>query len=67
MLARLRSELARAGDPKKAAAMQAYMKSAMPYRGVSAADMRAICRRVFAAHRVESVPDGARKWREACL
>ena len=40
----LRAELARAGDPKKTAAMQAYMKSAMPYWGVQTAELRAICR-----------------------
>jgi 3-methyladenine DNA glycosylase AlkD len=63
LLALLRAELSRAGDPKKTAAMQAYMKSAMPYWGVQTAAQRAITRRLFAAHRLET----AAEWREACL
>jgi len=59
----LRIELARAGDPKKTAAMQAYMKSAMPYYGVQTPAQRAITRRLFAAHRLET----AAEWRTACL
>ncbi len=62
-IALLRADLARAADPKKAPAMQAYMKSAMPYRGVQAAEMRAICRRVFAGHPIETPA----AWRESCL
>jgi 3-methyladenine DNA glycosylase AlkD len=34
--------------------MQAYMKSEMPYRGIKSADMRAICKRVFAEHPLDS-------------
>jgi 3-methyladenine DNA glycosylase AlkD len=34
VLVRLRKTLRQAGDPRKASAMQAYMKSAMPYHGV---------------------------------
>ena len=63
LLALLRAELSRAGDPQKTAAMQAYMKSAMPYWGVQTPLQRAITRRLFAAHRLES----AEEWREACL
>jgi len=59
----LRIELARAGDPKKTAAMQAYMKSAMPYYGVQTPAQRAITRRLFAAHRLETAAEG----RTACL
>ena len=59
----LRRELARAGDPQKTAAMQAYMKSAMPYYGVTTPAQRAITRRLFAAHRF----DTAAEWRAACL
>lgn len=44
----LLAELEAAADPARAPAMQAYMKSAMPYLGVSAVPMRAVCRRVFA-------------------
>jgi len=59
----LRAELARAADPKKTAAMQAYMKSTMPYYGVQTPAQRAITGRLFAAHRFET----AAGWRAACL
>jgi 3-methyladenine DNA glycosylase AlkD len=48
----LRRELAAAGDPARAAGARAYMKSAMPFHGVDVKTLRAICRRVFAAHPV---------------
>lgn len=63
LLALLRIELSRAGDPKKTAAMQAYMKSTMPYWGVQTAAQRAITRRLFEANRLET----AAEWRETCL
>jgi len=63
LLALLRTELSRAGDPKKTAAMQAYMKSAMPYWGVQTPVQRDITRRLFTANRLET----AEEWREACL
>ncbi len=63
LLVLLRTELSRAGDPQKTAAMQAYMKSARPYWGVQTAAQRAITRRLFAAHRIET----AEEWRETCL
>jgi len=48
----LREELVRrlyaAADPAKAPAMQAYMKSSMPYLGIQASPLRAICKDVFA-------------------
>jgi 3-methyladenine DNA glycosylase AlkD len=53
----VRHALAAAGDPSRAPAMQAYMKSEMPYYGVRLPDVRRICRPIFAAHPVES--DGA--------
>ena len=48
LLRRLRSELKRVADPEKAQAMQKYMKSAMPYHGVSAPLVRRVFRKVFA-------------------
>jgi len=45
---RLRRELRAVALPENAPAMQAYMKSAMPFLGVSAGGLRAACRRVFA-------------------
>ena len=40
----LRAELAAAGDPVRAADQQRYMKSAMPYHGISAPELRALLR-----------------------
>jgi 3-methyladenine DNA glycosylase AlkD len=44
----LRAKLTEAADPARAPGMQAYMKSAMPYLGVSAVPMRAVCKEAFA-------------------
>lgn len=60
---RVRRGLANAADPERAPQMQAYMKSAMPFRGVSAVPMRKICRTVFDEFRL---PD-RRSWRSAVL
>jgi 3-methyladenine DNA glycosylase AlkD len=46
----VRRAVAEAADPTKAAGMQAYMKSAMPYRGVSAPVLKRLCRDAFKAH-----------------
>ena len=46
----VRAGLARLGDPEKAPGMQAYMKSAMPYRGVQSQPLRALLAEVMAAH-----------------
>ena len=43
----LRARLTAIGDPVRAAGQQAYMKSAMPYLGVSAVPLRQVCRDVF--------------------
>jgi 3-methyladenine DNA glycosylase AlkD len=45
--ATLRNALRRAGDPIKATAMQAYMKSVMPYHGVPTPVLRRICKATF--------------------
>lgn len=44
----LRAKLTETADPARASGMQAYMKSAMPYLGVSAVPMRQVCKTVFA-------------------
>jgi 3-methyladenine DNA glycosylase AlkD len=44
----LRDRLTAAADPARAPGMQAYMKSAMPYLGVSAVPMRQVCKAAFA-------------------
>ncbi len=48
LLAVLRTKLAAVAFPANAPAMQAYMKSGMPYLGVSAVPLRQVCREVFA-------------------
>jgi 3-methyladenine DNA glycosylase AlkD len=48
LLAQLRKALQKAADPQRAAQMQAYMKSAMPYHGVAATPMRKVFRATFA-------------------
>jgi 3-methyladenine DNA glycosylase AlkD len=44
----VRTELAHHGDPERAAAQQAYMKSAMPYHGLPAPRLRAVLRPLLA-------------------
>lgn len=50
----LRAALLVEADPARAPAMQAYMKSAMPYMGVPSTQMRAVCRKVFGKLQYES-------------
>ena len=59
----VRRALAEAADPTKAAAMQTYMKSAMPYRGVSAPVVKLVCRNAFKAHPLVT----AAEWRRVVL
>ena len=59
----VRSALEAAADPERAPGMQAYMKSAMPYRGISAPRMRAITKQVFADH----PPATCEEWRAEVL
>ncbi len=48
LLGTLRKKLSAAGDAERAKAMQAYMKSAMPFHGVPAPQVRALCKELFA-------------------
>lgn len=59
----VRLALAAAADPERAPAMQAYMKSAMPYRGIRSPDLRAISGRVFTEHPLASCDE----WQAAIL
>ena len=59
----VRAALAEIADPKKAPAMQRYMKSSMPYLGVPTPPLRRTCRAVFARHPL----DGLDEWRDAIL
>jgi 3-methyladenine DNA glycosylase AlkD len=45
---KLRKALRKVADPHKAPAMQAYMKSSMPYLGVQTTDLRRVCKQIFA-------------------
>lgn len=59
----MKAELRRRADPQRAPAMQAYMKSALPYRGVPAPALRRLCRELFTMHPFESFTD----WRGAAV
>jgi len=65
----VRRALAEAADPTKAAAMQAYMKSTMPYRGVSAPVLKRLCRDAFKARPLATAGEWQRVvldlWRHA--
>jgi 3-methyladenine DNA glycosylase AlkD len=69
LLAKLRKALRQAGDPAKASAMQAYMKSAMPYYGVATPLLRQICQTMFANLQFPTAPHWQAQvlelWREA--
>ena len=55
--------LAAVAEPERAAPMQAYAKSSMPYLGVTAVPLRRVCREVFAG---VDLPTAA-AWRRAVL
>jgi 3-methyladenine DNA glycosylase AlkD len=48
LLTRVRAALQAVADPERAPAMQAYMRSSLPFHGVGTPLLRATCRRVFA-------------------
>jgi 3-methyladenine DNA glycosylase AlkD len=50
LAAAIRSALASAGDPVRAEGQQRYMKSAMPYRGLTSAELKALLRPLLAAY-----------------
>lgn len=58
----VRRRIAEVADPGRAPRMQAYMRSSMPYRGVTSVPLRALCRKVYDAH---PLPDRA-SW-ESCV
>ena len=59
----LRKALAAVAEPERAAPMQAYAKSAMPYLGVTAVPLRKVCREAFADLELPT----AAAWRDAAL
>jgi 3-methyladenine DNA glycosylase AlkD len=50
LVAAVRAALAGAGDAERARRQQAYMRSALPYRGIAAPELRALLRPVLAGH-----------------
>ena len=48
----VRERIASAADPDRAEPMRAYMKSAMPYRGVTSVPLRGICKTTYDEHRL---------------
>ncbi len=62
-LGAIRRELAAHADPARAKGAQAYMKSSMPFRGLDAKTLRAVCKHVFAEHPLPT----AAAWRGAAL
>jgi 3-methyladenine DNA glycosylase AlkD len=69
LLLDLRRALERAADPARAPAMQAYMKSTMPYHGVPTPVLRGICKTVFAEVRFATTSQWQKQvlslWRNA--
>jgi len=59
----VRAALKKAANPTKAPQMQAYMKSAMPFRGVSSPIQKQLWREIFPSHPLAT----AAEWREAAL
>jgi 3-methyladenine DNA glycosylase AlkD len=63
LVSAIRLELKKAGDPEKAPAMQRYMRSAMPFRGVQTPVRREILRRLVPRYPL----GGAPAWKQAVL
>jgi 3-methyladenine DNA glycosylase AlkD len=63
LIAAVRRELQRRRVPENAAPMRAYMKSAMPFLGVHARELRTACGRVFPEYILESFDE----WRETVM
>ena len=62
-LLKLRRAFQQAGDPDRAPVMQAYMKSAMPYFGISTTALRALCKAAYTEVQIET----AEKWQGQVL
>jgi 3-methyladenine DNA glycosylase AlkD len=63
LIREVRAALKTAADPTKAPQMQAYMKSAMPFLGVTGPEQKRIWRQVFSAHPLTA----AVQWRAVAL
>ena len=71
LIVEVRAALERAANPVKAPQMQAYMKSTMPYRGVTFPEQKAIWKGIFSARPLSSMEEWQRValtlWREAAF
>ena len=63
LIQEVRARLRQHADPRKARAMQAYMKSAMPYRGVQTPVRRRLQHEIFTKHPLR----GFEEWRAVAL
>lgn len=64
----LRARLAEAADPERAAVMQAYMKSEMPFHGIGSPALKRLTRDVFRTHPLDEhewLTATSRLWDEA--
>ena len=59
----LRTEMSKLAQPERAAAMRAYMKSTMPYYGLSLPQVRGVCNAVFSERDLGSCAS----WKKAVL
>lgn len=53
LVAEVRAALAVAEDPDRAATQQAYMKSTLPYHGITSGELKALLRPILANHRID--------------
>ena len=56
VVAAIRGALAAAGDPERAVAQQAYMKSEMPFRGIGSQELTALLRPILADPGIPDLP-----------
>ncbi len=63
MLKRVRAALKAAAEPDRAPAMQAYMKSEMPFLGVSSPNLKRVTKPLFDAERLDTFE----AWRDTAL
>ncbi len=63
LLVALRAEMSKEGDPARARGQQAYMKSTMPFHGLTMPQVRAISRRLFS----ERAAGGCEDWQRDAL
>ena len=53
LVTRIRTELAAAGDPERATGQQQYMKSALPFHGITTPELTKLLKPILAGHRID--------------